>query len=196
MIKIENIDEIVWDRLPVIKMIKYPWDEKLLAIFAQSRICFNKNKGLFLRQWAFEVEPISQVYINNSKKIYDDSLLTLVIGNSNKMAVSISFNNNGNYIVLKKELEKEEIILDEAIDIRCFKGEDLQGIYWGGEYIISNEFLLKHLSIDILAGDKFYMNFIKNCNQSEYKHCGGFLEVGENIYSNLREVKIVNLNSN
>ncbi|MBQ5647544.1 MAG: hypothetical protein IIV16_00295, partial [Alistipes sp.] len=52
-------------------------------------------------------------------QIYSDSLLTVVIGNKKNIFISISFNKNGNYVISKKQPEKEEIILDETIALFC-----------------------------------------------------------------------------
>ena len=188
MIKIDLIDEVVWSYLPVMKIVKYPAAQGGFKPFAQSQICYKDGEGLLIKMWAFEVAPLSLI----NKEIFNDSLLMTVIGNKlddSFKGISLSFNKNGNYYIENYFKGSSEIILDD-ININIFTGEDLQGIYWGGEFIINNYILNKYLDLKISNKEDFYINFIKCCYDKNYFHCGGFLNVKENYYDNLEKVII------
>ena len=190
MINIEMLDNITWDYLPVIKIINYPWEQSAIKIYAQARLAYKINFGLTIRMWSFETTPISNVMKNYNYDLYKDSLLTLALENKQKH-LFVSFNKNGNYIINKHTNVKEKDIIIDDIDFNCFNGEDLQGVYWGAEFLLSNAFLKKNLDLNVKNGEKFKINFIKNSYNENYFHCGGFVEVDvDDIFKNLVEVKV------
>ena len=189
MINIEMLDNITWDYLPVIKIINYPWEQSAIKIYAQSRLAYRINYGLIIRMWSFESHPISNVMKNYNYDLYKDSLLTLVLANKQKH-LFISFNKNGSYIINKNTNVKENDIIFYDINFNCFNGEDLQGVYWGAEFLLDDAFLEKNLGLKIKNDAGFKINFIKNSYNENYCHCGGFVEVDlDNIFKNLVEVK-------
>lgn len=190
MINIEMLDNITWDYLPVIKIINYPWEQSARKIYAQARLAYKINFGLTIRMWSFETNPISNVMKNYNYDLYKDSLLSLALENKQKR-LSVSFNKNGNYIINKNTNVKEKDIITDNIDFNCFNGEDLQGIYWGAEFLFSDEFFKKNLDLNIKNGEKFKINFIKNSYNENYFHCGGFVAVDvDDIFKNMAEVKV------
>lgn len=189
MIKIETINNVIWDRISVMKITRYPFEQKAFKPFAQARMCYKRDSGLIVRMWAFEVSPPLSIDVDNNLEIYNDSVLSIVFGEDNGglfRGIVITFNKNGNYVIQKIVNEKKEIIIEE-IKIDSFSGEDLQGVYWGGCFVISNIFFKKYLNIDLEEKNILNMNFIKSCNCKNYVHCGGFVEVKGNWVSNLYE---------
>lgn len=189
MIKIETVDNVIWDRISVIKITKYPFEQKAFKPFAQARLCYKRGNGLIVKMLAFEVAPPLRICVNGDLEIYKDSVLSVVLGENNRSnltGIAITFNKNGNYIIQKIVDEKKEI-LQEKIKIDSFSGEDLQGIYWGGCFIIPNNLLKKYLNIDLDKENILNLNFIKSCSNKQYFHCGGFIPVKGSWVNNLYE---------
>lgn len=188
MIKIDTIDEVIWDRLPVFKIIKYTFEHKAFKPFAQVRLCYQPDRGLLIRMWAFEVDPLCKVILNHDVNIFNDSVLSVVLGNKYNQYVIITFNKRGCYFI--KYYNDRDIAVKEKLEINCFEGEDLQGIYWGGDLLISDLFLRKYLNFRVNSEDKLYVNFIKSCYDKNYYHCGGFVDIKKDWIINLEEAII------
>ena len=190
MIKIDIIQDVMWERLPVMKIIEYPIEQREYKPFAQSQICYKINSGIVVKMWAFEVDPLSKTKVNNDEKIFNDSILSLVISNEDKnrrprKSIIISINKLGAYFFQYSEDNIYKKINDD-LKVETFGGEDLQGIYWGVYFLVTNEILDKYLGVKQVEGDnKLYINFIKSCNESNHRHCGGVISVKENWVKNL-----------
>ncbi|MBP0979458.1 MAG: hypothetical protein J6C55_02290 [Oscillospiraceae bacterium] len=194
MIKIDLLDEVIWDWLPVIKITKYPVEQGAFRPFAQAQFCYKLNSGLFIKIIAFEVDPVNKITENNNNKIFNDSLLTVVIGNKNKnnfKYISVSFNKNNNYLI--KEYQDNSFI-SEKLEINPVEGEDLQGIYWGGYFLITENILKKYLDFDYKINKDFYINFIKSGVYNNNFYSGGFVDIKKTWTCNLEKVFINNFN--
>ena len=192
MIKIDLLDNVVWDWLPVIKITKYPVEQGAFKPFAQAQFCYKINNGLFIKIISFEVNPVSNITENNNNNIFQDSLLTVIVGNKNKYIskyISISFNKNNNYLI--KEYQNNSFI-SEKIEINSVSGEDLQGIYWGGYFFITEDILKQYLDFDYKINKDFYINFIKSGIYNNNFYAGGFVEIKKNWIDNLEKVIINN----
>lgn len=186
MIRINLQDKVVWDWLPVMKITKYPFEQGAFKPFAQAQFCYKINDGLFIKLISFEVSPVRNITENNNKKIFTDSLLTAIVGN-NKKYISVSFNKNNQYFI--KEYKNNNIIF-EKIDIVPVEGEDLQGIYWGGFFVITESILEKYLDFSIKKNNSFYINFIKSGIYKNNFYNGGFVDIKKDWTANLEKIII------
>ena len=152
------------DALPVAKIIDYPLEERDYRPFAQNILC-RLPGGYRLRMWAFEVSP------------GEDSELRAVLA---------LFGNTGASLHARVWIEGEprhqvtlyrngEELPVEDCEFRNYGGEDLQGVYWGGEFFFRDE-LLEALAGPVLKqpGQGFPGNFYKICPD---KHYGSFSPV-------------------
>lgn len=191
MIRIDVVKDIIWDRFPVIKITEYPFEQKEYKPFAQAQICYKLKEGLVVRMWAFEVEPMSKIKVNNDARIFSDSVLSVVIMERDiNSSIILTINSCGKYFLQYNKGRKKEIV-DEEVNINNFRGEDLQGIYWGGEILIGNKILNKYLNFYKEKGIKeLYINFIKSCNEINHLHCGGMVFVDKKWTQNLAQAII------
>ena len=201
MIKIDLIDELIWEHLPTFKIIKY-FQEHIIRPdfkpFAQAQICCKNEFGLVIRMLAFEVEFNKKTSCNHSLELMRDSTLSFVISNKQTCkSLIISFNRNQNYIIhnIFNKFDKQKSIIEkniikEELKINCFEGEDLQGIYWGGEFLLHENLIRKYLNLDLKKQKEFDFNFIKSCFAPDYYHCGGFCDVTGNWDENMEKAII------
>jgi len=163
-------DKAGLDALPVAKIVDYPMEERDYRPFAQNILCREQGDGKFslsgyrLRMWAFEVSPP------------EDSELRAVLGFFTGGAVleaRIWINDEICHEVTLYSNGKEETV--RGYEFRNYSGEDLQGVYWGGEFFFADE-VLKELAGPVLAkpGQEFAGNFYKICPD---RHYGSFSAV-------------------
>ena len=178
MNKIDIVNNVIWDRLPIYKIVKYLFKQGSFKPFAQARICYILNRGFKVRLWSFEVNPPCEVFQNGSLDILNDSVLSIICNFDPKQAdniIIITCNRNGKYLI-----RKDDKIEDHELNISCFAGEDLQGIYWGIEFLIAENFLksiLNNFELNFKKGSNIKLNFLKSCNKKDYYHCGGFVDI-------------------
>ncbi len=183
MIKIGTVDELVWEHIPVMKIIKYSADEIKkpdFKPFAQAKICYQSGIGLAVQMIAFEVKFNNNVRYNHHDDLFNDSTLSFVISNKFQDVLQngliFTFNRNKNYVVHHIVDDKRRVI-EEDMEVNCFDGEDLQGIYWGIEFSVKDNFLKKYINLNLKSQNEFYVNFIKSCFDEKFYHCGGYFDV-------------------
>lgn len=203
--KVSIVEKIVWDGLAVAKITKYPPAKKSCNPFAQARICYEPGVGFHFRMWSFEVNPVSECREYNSEDILTDSMLTVLVNfypETSKKVIQMNFNKDG-FCRLRMEKNDKEIEMwpdrlnysegdkeFKDFKIERFTGEDLQGIYWGIEFVITCELIAEVYEkerYDFKSGDKIGVNFVKECRSIELFHEGGFCELKEDDrYGSLR----------
>lgn len=102
-----------WDALPVAKIVRFSNKTPILdRIYAQAQLCYVPEKGLFVRLWSFETPPVSEDHF---------------------LRFSLMIKNDESYTV--------DVTPFSSQHITPLIGEDLQGKFWGGEFVLKNETL-------------------------------------------------------
>lgn len=152
---------VVWDTLPVAKLIQYPFAKGSYRPFSQARICYVPSEGIYIRMWSFEVEYRCEEL--DPRGLLEDSCMTICLcAGENQDFLQVTVNAKATSIIRK--LKKETIIKEydaTALDhLHAFQGEDLQGQYWGVEFLLTNEFLRTEFGFpDLGVGTSFQGNF-------------------------------------
>ncbi|MBC8571333.1 hypothetical protein [Zongyangia hominis] len=150
------------DSMPVMKVLRYPLEPADFKPFAQARMCYLTDKGLYLMMWSFEVNPICNGNDN-------DSFLIFKLRIEGGKEICVKVNQNGLY----------SFTVDGGVrqvsDIGCkmFTGEDLQGIYWGCELFFTNS-LIKSIDgvTNLLPEHRIEGNIFKTCEDPTFRHHG------------------------
>lgn len=122
-----------WDALPVAKIVHFSSATPIQdRIYAQAQLCYVPEKGLFVRLWSFETPPLPE----------DDRYLRF----------SFTLRDGASYSVDVPPSYKKGVF--------PLAGEDLQGIFWGGEFLLENSFLCEcfQVSLPIKPGFSFQGN--------------------------------------
>lgn len=189
MIKIDIVDDIMWDHLSVFKLTRYPLNQGPLKPFAQAQLCYHFKRGLMVKLWAFEINPINRVNSYNDEAIFKDSVLSVVLGKKDELnRLIITFNKQGSIYIKTANQKFVMNEKDNLIKLHLFEGEDLQGVYWGGSFLIPERMLERYLDFKEKENQGLKINFIKSCFDKDYYHCGGYLLVDEDWGSNLEEI--------
>lgn len=122
-----------WDALPVAKIVTFPPDTPINdRIYAQAQLCFLPEDGLHVRLWSFEVPPL-----------LENRFLRFALQGKSSSIHKISIS----------PLPQKGII--------PLVGEDLQGIFWGGEFCLEPQTLSSFLDEEnsFSKGFVFHGNF-------------------------------------
>ena len=113
----------VWDALPVGKIIYYPLEKRDYRPFAQARMCVNQS-DFYLRLWAFETRPSPESVLM--------ARLNFDPGRSEAF-LEIRVDSMGGMTCVVREKEKETPLALYGVlpDLHSYRGEDLEGEYWG-----------------------------------------------------------------
>ncbi|MCL2056210.1 MAG: hypothetical protein FWH02_03195 [Oscillospiraceae bacterium] len=155
------------DALPVAKIIDYPKEERDYRPFAQNILCRGPS-GYRLRMWAFEVSPPLGSELCAAVSPFAD-------GSSLRICCIMEKDMARHHVTL---LHGGEEILLADYTFRPYNGEDLQGVYWGGEFSFSDA-VLEKIAGPLLKkqGEAFPGNFYKTCPD---RHYGSFSPVDWN----------------
>lgn len=154
------------DALPVAKVIDYPLEERDYRPFAQNILCLSDG-SLRLRMWAFEVSPA-----DGSELL---AVLYLFAEKDLSLHVRIAMEREGTPVRRVALVRGDELVAEIAdYEFHNYSGEDLQGVYWGGE-IGMDIAILERLGGPVLTkpGDSFPGNFYK-VQTKERTHYGSF----------------------
>ena len=113
----------VWDALPVGKIIHYPLEKRDYRPFAQVRLCANET-DLYLRMWAFETRP-SPKSVLMARLNFDSAKLDKYL--------QVRVDSMGGMTACAVDGETETPLAQYLIlpELHCYRGEDLEGEYWG-----------------------------------------------------------------
>ena len=113
----------VWDALPVGKIIYYPLEKRDYRPFAQARMCVNET-DFFLRLWAFETRP-SPESVLMARLNFDPA--------HSKAFLEMRVDSMGGMTCTVREQEKDTPLALYGVlpDLHSYRGEDLEGEYWG-----------------------------------------------------------------
>ena len=149
------------ESLPVAKIVDYPLEKRDYRPFAQAIICRNTTH-LLLRLWAFEVTPPQGSELRAVLYLFSDRPDT---------ALQVRLTADGDtprYRVAMATGTGEEPLAN--VGFRSWCGEDLQGIYWGGQVAIPLEEIGKLPQ----PGQLFDGNLYKLCEAPGHAHQGSF----------------------
>jgi len=138
----DNMPEM--DELPVGKIVYFPDSNDINNnIYAQARICYVTDIGLIVRIWVFESKPFSV-----------SGQVTLDLkGEKGDITVAFSYSKIVQCFANGKTIAP-------CPQVSFFESEDLQGEYWGGQFVLDNEFLNRFLceNVPLKIGDFFIGN--------------------------------------
>lgn len=137
------------DELPVAKIVNFKGSDDINNnVYAQGRLCYVKNIGLVVRLWIFEASPA------NAR-----SQMTFCL-NGDKGNLVLAFSHDG---VVQCSVSGKVVA---PPTVNYFEAEDLQGEYWGGQFVFDDEFLQDNLYSDLnfSIGNVLYGNIITFVN--------------------------------
>ena len=163
---------VVWDTLPVAKLTQYPFAKGAYRPFSQARICFVPSEGLYLRMWSFEVELRCEEW--EPRVLLEDSCMTVCVCAGEEY---LRITSTARAVACIQKCRQEQVVEEYNSTVlrhlHAFQGEDLQGEYWGVEFLLSNEFLQKEfLFPDLQPGVVFQGNFYSTRLDGIKEHFG------------------------
>lgn len=155
----------VWDALPVGKIIHYPLEKRDYRPFAQVRMCVNQT-DLFLRMWAFEARPSHQSALIARLNFDPDnsgSFLEIKVDSVGGMECT----------VWSGEERKPLGLYGVLPQLHSYRGEDLEGEYWGVVVKLPRAAVEKIYGADpIRPGYEIKGNLYKQDTSPDSRHMG------------------------
>lgn len=113
----------IWDALPVGKIVHYPLEKRDYRPFAQARMCVNET-DFFLRMWAFETHPTPSSVLMARLQFDPDH---------SDQVLEITVNSLGGMDCAMLEGQKQTPLALYGVlpQLHSYRGEDLEGEYWG-----------------------------------------------------------------
>lgn len=153
------------DSLPVGKIIQYPLEKRDYRPFAQFRLCINEE-GLHIYLWAFELEVSPQ----SVQRI----CLDLCPGQGNYIDLCLLGDGSARLGVVGEN----GLVEEHPVSVHPLCGEDLQGVYWGGQYLLTWEEIRRIFGREqFKEGETAQGNLYKTCGDEAYFHQGCFYSV-------------------
>lgn len=135
-----------WDILPVAKLTCTS-EDITQPIFAQAVLCYRPDDGLYVRMWAFETdqaqsqeksELVAAFSLNPDRA--DDYLI-------------VRFSRGGHIEAYTVTEGRSKAAVDvEGLRLSLFEGEDLQGEYWGGAFVVPQGLLKARFGVSSYRG--------------------------------------------
>ena len=167
-----------FEALPVAKLTCFPLEPRDYKPYSQARICFDLTGNLHLQLLSFEAAPLPE------------SCMTAVLRASEQdPPLFCCLNALGEFSVRSPQ----EAHLASA---HYFTGEDLQGVFWGGNLSVPAS-LLADLwpAFQPLPGTTFWGNFYKLCSNPQRPHSGCYYPADFSLpledMSNLGDFQII-----
>lgn len=160
----------VWDALPVGKIIYYPLEKRDYRPFAQARMCVNQS-DFYLRLWAFETRPSPESVLM--------ARLNFDPGRSEAF-LEIRVNSMGGMTCVVREKEKETPLALYGVlpDLHSYRGEDLEGEYWGVVIKLPRHAIEKIYGRDPIGpGYTMQGNLYKEDTKPDSRHLGSLFPV-------------------
>lgn len=186
MFKISRLygEEPQFDSMPVAKVVYYGQCIKDdYRPYAQNIICFNDD-CLFVRMWAFDAFPKKGDRLLGIFYMFKDNPDMYL--KAEISALDLPFTSPLYEAAVYKG---REIISRIDCTLKPLSGEDLQGIYWGGEIAISKDSLREAGGVNILdtAGEVLSGNFFKDTVKDNILYRGSFFKADLNESYYLKE---------
>ena len=153
-----------YETLHVAKLTTFPLEKRDYKPYSQARVCFSHG-GLSLQLLAFEAEPLPQSEVRAVFRFTgDEPPLTLLIRADRSMR-----------ILRGAEDVTAVLVAAEAASLHMFTGEDLQGVFWGGNLFLSAAVMKTYYPrFSPVKGTAFTGNLYKLCEGPEKPHSGCF----------------------
>ena len=148
-----------FEELPVAKLTRFPRELREYKPYSQVRACFDGEGALHLQLLGFEAQPLPE-----------STLEAVFRFPGSEEALCLSLNALGEFSVRVGEED-----LSTRSTGHYFAGEDLQGVYWGGNLCFPAQLLGRYFpGFTPLAGSRFSGNFYKLCENPQRPHYGSF----------------------
>lgn len=154
-------DGVDYESLHVAKLTNFPLEKRDYKPYSQARISFARD-GMHLQLLAFEASPLKEsrmTAIFNLTPLYETGFVMVELYADGRFSAKFISNTGGSLI--------------ESASVHTFTGEDLQGVYWGGNVILPLQ-ALKALfpNLVVARGQMFTGNLYKICDNSARSHFG------------------------
>ena len=148
-----------FEELPVAKLTRFPLEPREYKPYSQVRVCFDGAGALHLQLLSFEAKPLPE-----------STMEAVFRFPGGQQALVLALNALGEFSV---RVGQEEFTTRSAG--HYFTGEDLQGIYWGGNLCFPGNLLARAFpGFAPLPGSRFQGNFYKFCQAPQRPHWGSF----------------------
>lgn len=146
-----------YETLHVAKLTCFPLEMRDYKPYAQARICFAQD-GLHLQLLSFEATPLPDSAVSAVLKLDQASPALIVTLYADGTLESVA---------------ADGIAVESSV--HTFTGEDLQGVYWGGNIIIPSSVLHKQFGgLELRRDNTFAGNLYKLCKNPKRPHYGCF----------------------
>ena len=146
-----------YESLHVAKLTCFPLERRDYKPYSQARVCFAPD-GLHLQLLAFEAEPLPE-----------SSMMAFFSFAEKVPPLALSLSANGRF---SASLACTVTPVEAAV--HTFTGEDLQGVYWGGNIQIPQKVLTGVYGFEAVPGAIFAGNLYKLCENPARTHYGCF----------------------
>lgn len=146
-----------FETLHVAKLRDYPLEPRDYKPYAQARICFAAD-GLHIQLLSFEAEPLPQSEVRTVLAFLPDS-----------QPLVISLRADGAF---SAQCGGADLSAAGTASVHTFQGEDLQGVYWGGNIRVDPAVYAGGFTPCKHAA--FSGNFYKLCENPARPHYGSF----------------------
>ena len=148
-----------FESLHVAKLTCFPLEKRDYKPYSQARICF-AGDGLHLQFVSFEATPLDDSFMKG--------IFSLTPG---RPLLSLSlYANQKAQVALEEETHSTSLT---NFMTHFFTGEDLQGVYWGGNLFVPNGVLAENFpDFSVKPKAVFQGNFYKICENPGRPHYG------------------------
>ncbi|MDD3193225.1 MAG: hypothetical protein PHE47_05150 [Oscillospiraceae bacterium] len=160
----------VWDALPVGKIIYYPLEKRDYRPFAQVRMCVNET-DFFLRLWAFETRPSPESVLMARLAFAPDQ---------KEPYLQIRVDSFGGMDCTVQDGEKKTPLALYGVlpQLHSYRGEDLEGEYWGVVVTLPRSAVQKIYGTDPIApGYAMRGNLYKEDTAPKSSHRGSLFPI-------------------
>ena len=148
-----------FEELPVAKLTRFPLEPREYKPYSQVRICFDGEGALHVQLLSFEAHPLPE-----------SAMEAIFRFPGSQDFLSFSLNSLGEFSIRTGDAD-----FTTRSSGHYIPGEDLQGIYWGGNLCFPGKLLERQFpGFAPLPGSRFSGNFYKVCDAPQRPHWGSF----------------------
>lgn len=163
-------DGVDYESLHVAKLTDFPLEKRDYKPYSQARICFASD-GMHLQLLAFEAAPLTEsrmTAVFNLTPLYKTGCISTELYANGRFSAKFFSNTGGSLI--------------EGATVHTFNGEDLQGVYWGGNIFLPHRSLkILFPNLVVAKGQMFTGNLYKLCEHSARPHFGSYYPADFNL---------------
>lgn len=135
-----------WDVLPIAKLTATD-AEITQPVFAQAALCFIPGDGLHVRMWAFETREAEAPETSALSALFAPG------GRSARDYILVRFSRAGTVLAYTVTKDAPPAAVDtDGLRLSPFEGEDLQGAYWGGMFVLPQGLLRARFDVGTYRG--------------------------------------------